>query len=123
MVRPSKAAANHCARDHRRTGGRRMATRSRPEMASRRRVIPAAPVTSNAVRANALPVCTEAIATSTSAGAGTLAGAVRDRLRREEVAAMAVRAIRGATQLEVDDRDHLLASVDELIREVLTQNG
>ena len=36
---------------------------------------------------------------------------------------MAVRAIRGATQLEVDDRDHLLASVDELIREVLTQNG
>jgi len=44
-------------------------------------------------------------------------------LPREEVAAMAVRAIRGATQLEVDDRDHLLASVDELIREVLTQNG
>ncbi len=36
---------------------------------------------------------------------------------------MAVRAIRGATQLEVDDRDHLLASVDELIREILTQNG
>ena len=35
---------------------------------------------------------------------------------------MAVRAIRGATQLEVDDRDHLLASVDELIREILTQN-
>jgi chorismate mutase len=44
-------------------------------------------------------------------------------LPREEVAAMAVRAIRGATQLEVDDRDHLLASVDELIREILTQNG
>jgi chorismate mutase len=43
-------------------------------------------------------------------------------LPREEVAAMAVRAIRGATQLEVDDRDHLLASVDELIREILTQN-
>jgi chorismate mutase len=43
-------------------------------------------------------------------------------LPREEVAAVAVRAIRGATQLEVDDRDHLLASVDELIREILTQN-
>jgi chorismate mutase len=43
-------------------------------------------------------------------------------LPREEVAGMAVRAIRGATQLEVDDRDHLLASVDELIREILTQN-
>jgi chorismate mutase len=26
-------------------------------------------------------------------------------------------------QLDVDDRDHLLASVDELIREILTQNG
>ncbi|HEX6937555.1 MAG TPA: chorismate mutase [Actinomycetes bacterium] len=36
---------------------------------------------------------------------------------------MPVRAIRGAVQLDVDDRDHLLASVDELIREILTQNG
>ena len=36
---------------------------------------------------------------------------------------MAVRAIRGATQLDADDRDHLLASVDELIREILEQNG
>ena len=35
---------------------------------------------------------------------------------------MAVRAIRGATQLEVDDRDHLLASVDELIRAVFEAN-
>jgi len=35
---------------------------------------------------------------------------------------MAVRAIRGATQLDADERDHLLASVDELIRELLTQN-
>ena len=35
---------------------------------------------------------------------------------------MSVRAIRGATQLDVDDRDHLLASVDELIREILGQN-
>jgi chorismate mutase len=43
-------------------------------------------------------------------------------LPREEVAAMAVRAVRGATQLEVDDRDHLLSSVDELIREILSQN-
>jgi len=36
---------------------------------------------------------------------------------------MAVRAIRGATQLDVDDRDHLLLSVDELIREILSQNS
>jgi chorismate mutase len=35
---------------------------------------------------------------------------------------MAVRAIRGATQLEVDDREHLLASVDELIRALFEQN-
>ena len=35
---------------------------------------------------------------------------------------MALRAIRGATQLDVDDRDHLLASVEELIREILEQN-
>ena len=35
---------------------------------------------------------------------------------------MAVRAIRGATQLEVDDRDHLLASDAAQIREILTQN-
>ena len=35
---------------------------------------------------------------------------------------MPVRAIRGATQLDRDDREHLLESVDELIREVLAQN-
>ena len=35
----------------------------------------------------------------------------------------AVRAIRGATQLDRDDREHLLASVDELIRAILEQNG
>jgi chorismate mutase len=35
----------------------------------------------------------------------------------------AVRAIRGATQLDGDDRDHLLASVDELIRSILDQNA
>jgi chorismate mutase len=35
---------------------------------------------------------------------------------------MAVRAIRGATQLDSDDRDHLLVSVEELIREILEQN-
>lgn len=35
---------------------------------------------------------------------------------------MAVRAIRGATQLETDDRDHLLASVEELLRELLAAN-
>lgn len=35
---------------------------------------------------------------------------------------MAVRAIRGAIQLEVDERGHLLSSVDELIRAILTEN-
>jgi chorismate mutase len=34
-----------------------------------------------------------------------------------------VRAIRGAVQLERDEREHLLASVDELIREILGQNS
>jgi len=36
---------------------------------------------------------------------------------------VSVRAIRGAVQLEHDERDHLLASVDELIREILAQNS
>lgn len=36
---------------------------------------------------------------------------------------MPVRAIRGATQLDEDEREHLLASVDELIRAVLSTNG
>ena len=36
---------------------------------------------------------------------------------------MTVRAIRGAVQLERDEREHLLASVDELIREILGQNA
>ncbi|MGH8970109.1 MAG: chorismate mutase [Actinomycetes bacterium] len=35
---------------------------------------------------------------------------------------MAVRAIRGATQLDADDREHLLAAVEELIRAVFDQN-
>ncbi len=35
---------------------------------------------------------------------------------------MAMRAIRGATQLDNDDRDHLLVSVEELIREIFAQN-
>jgi chorismate mutase len=43
-------------------------------------------------------------------------------LPREEVSGVAVRAIRGAVQLEVDDREHLLTCVDELIREILGQN-
>jgi chorismate mutase len=33
-----------------------------------------------------------------------------------------VRAIRGATQLEVDERDHLLERTTELVRAVLTEN-
>ena len=35
---------------------------------------------------------------------------------------MAVRAIRGAIQLEVDEREHLLSAVDELIRAILAEN-
>lgn len=35
---------------------------------------------------------------------------------------MAVRAIRGATQLDADEREHLLSSVDELIRTILGEN-
>lgn len=36
---------------------------------------------------------------------------------------MAVRAIRGATQLDVDEREHLLASTRELVTAVLDANG
>ena len=36
---------------------------------------------------------------------------------------MAVRAIRGATQLDADERDHLLASTRELVTAVLDANG
>ena len=35
---------------------------------------------------------------------------------------MAVRALRGATQLETDDRAHLLESVQELVGEMVTAN-
>ena len=35
---------------------------------------------------------------------------------------MAIRAIRGATQLDSDVRDHLLVSVEELIREIFSAN-
>lgn len=36
---------------------------------------------------------------------------------------MAVRAVRGATQLEVDEREHMLERVAELVTEVMTANG
>ena len=36
---------------------------------------------------------------------------------------MAVRAVRGATQLDVDDRDHMLARVAEMVTEVMDANG
>ena len=36
---------------------------------------------------------------------------------------MAVRAIRGATQLDVDEREHLLDRTAELVRLVLAENG
>lgn len=45
------------------------------------------------------------------------------RRRVATVTGVPVRAIRGAVQLDVDERDHLLASVDELIRAVLEQNA
>jgi chorismate mutase len=35
---------------------------------------------------------------------------------------MAVRALRGATQLDVDEREHLLAAVRELLAELLEAN-
>ncbi|WP_084678399.1 chorismate mutase [Actinopolymorpha alba] len=35
---------------------------------------------------------------------------------------MAVRAVRGATQLEADEREHLLERVAELVKEVLRSN-
>jgi len=36
---------------------------------------------------------------------------------------MAVRAVRGATQLQADDRDEMIAAVVELVTEILTSNG
>lgn len=35
---------------------------------------------------------------------------------------MAIRAVRGATQLDADEREHLLSSVEELLRAVLSAN-
>lgn len=34
-----------------------------------------------------------------------------------------MRAVRGATQLDVDDRDHMLARVTEMVTEVMDANG
>ena len=36
---------------------------------------------------------------------------------------MAVHALRGATQLDVDERKHLLERVTELVRELMDRNG
>ncbi|HEX3900849.1 MAG TPA: chorismate mutase [Mycobacteriales bacterium] len=36
---------------------------------------------------------------------------------------MAVRALRGATQVDVDDRDSIIDATAELVREVLDRNG
>lgn len=36
---------------------------------------------------------------------------------------MAVRAVRGAIQLDADEAEHLLAAVEELLAEILQQNG
>lgn len=35
---------------------------------------------------------------------------------------MSVRAVRGATQLEADERDHLLARVEEMVRGIMEAN-
>lgn len=36
---------------------------------------------------------------------------------------MAVRAVRGATQLDADDREHMLVRVAEMVTDVMTSNG
>jgi len=36
---------------------------------------------------------------------------------------MAVRAVRGATQLDVDEREHLLYRVEEMVLDVMRSNG
>ena len=36
---------------------------------------------------------------------------------------MAVRAVRGATQLDVDEREHLLGRVEEMVLDVMRSNG
>jgi chorismate mutase len=36
---------------------------------------------------------------------------------------VAVRAVRGATQLDVDDRDHMLERVTEMVTQVMDANG
>jgi chorismate mutase len=36
---------------------------------------------------------------------------------------VAVRAVRGATQLDVDEREHMLARVTEMVTEVMDANG
>lgn len=43
--------------------------------------------------------------------------------RSDEGAGVAVRAIRGAIQLDADEREHLLASTRELVTAVLAQNS
>ncbi len=41
----------------------------------------------------------------------------------QEGAVVAVRAVRGATQLEADDRDHLLERVAEMVLDAMASNG
>ena len=36
---------------------------------------------------------------------------------------MAVRAVRGATQLDADEREHLLGRVEEMVLDVMRSNG
>ena len=45
------------------------------------------------------------------------------RRRPIAIAGVHVRAVRGATQLEVDERDHMLERVAEMVTDVMTANG
>jgi chorismate mutase len=47
---------------------------------------------------------------------------LRDTCGEREAATVAVRAIRGATQVDADDRDLILAAVGELIEAVMSRN-
>jgi chorismate mutase len=43
--------------------------------------------------------------------------------QRDEETGVAVRAVRGATQLDADDREHMLGRVAEMVTDVMTANG
>src|SRR4051794_41888227 len=64
----------------------------------------------------------------TCTGAAGGATAARDTLRRRSRASLpltpvAVRAVRGATQLDADDREHMLERVAEMVLDAMDANG